>query len=416
MEKNILSNILSNYNLKTIFSYEDYNFVLRLIKYNKSIQDKLEITDQNYNDHINYKYIIKNAFIIISELNKFFQRDEHIMFFTFLVYIILYGLTLANIKLIYYTIFFLVIFIISTIESEKTIRAEVNKLIISIIELKGYIFNLCFSFALPILSRIIASKEPRGDESSLKIIKYVNLNVITFFLLNAGYSFIMYNPRFNEYAKLRLIVVILSILIDCSYEIAIVYKIYLLFSLNKYISYFYLFDFLFFFLNHISIVLKIYIFQLFYGIIKKLRNYTTFLLEYKNIKIHEYLVPNDFIKMKNKRAFLISKAKYFLIKHSPEEKKLFSFLNELRKNNLVGELLLDINFPDFLINELSEVMLFNNKNIFILDKEHYLFRYKVGGFIQHAKDNENILIKKNLKRINIIIRNEIEYILIYENQ
>lgn len=47
-EKEILLNIKSDNNLKNILSYSDYNTILKLIKYNKKIQNRLEFSIENY--------------------------------------------------------------------------------------------------------------------------------------------------------------------------------------------------------------------------------------------------------------------------------------------------------------------------------------------------------------------------------
>ena len=111
MEKNLLLKISSNYNLKKIFSYEDYKFVLRLIKYNKAIQDKIGITLDDYKDQQdNFKYIQKNEYKYNNTIKKFFNKSENIYFFVFFVYIILYGLALTKIKVVYYIVIILICF------------------------------------------------------------------------------------------------------------------------------------------------------------------------------------------------------------------------------------------------------------------------------------------------------------------
>ena len=55
-------NIKSNYNLKLIFSYLDYQYILKLVKYNKRLQNKLGINIENdKNNSTNPKYILRKA-------------------------------------------------------------------------------------------------------------------------------------------------------------------------------------------------------------------------------------------------------------------------------------------------------------------------------------------------------------------
>ena len=414
MEKNLLLKISSNYNLKTIFSYEDYKFVLRLIKYNKAIQDKIEITQAHYKDQQdNFKYIQKYEYTYNQyTIKDFFDQNDHIFFFVFVVYIILYGLALTKIKVIYYIVF---VFIFLGLELFYKISEEIAKKV-DIIGAKSTLLNILISLLLPIgLPKIITLIDFGNNQNSLKIIKYVNLNIISLFLLNAGYGFITYYPELYPYLKLKLFIVIISIIFDCSYEIAIIYRNYLLFKIKEFDWDYYYLDMFFLFFNHFSIALKIYIFLFLLDIIEQLRSFTIYLLEYKNIRINKYILPNDFLKMKNKSSFLFSKVKEFIAKHHYDEYELFNFINQLRKKNKVKMLLLDEHLPDFIVKELSEAMFESYKNIFKLGKEKYLFKYKFGEFKKNAEENKNILIKDNFNRINIVIRNEIEYVLIYED-
>ena len=50
---NLIFNISSEYCLKSLFSYLEYDYILRLLKYNKRLQNKLEI-EYNY---LKSKYI-----------------------------------------------------------------------------------------------------------------------------------------------------------------------------------------------------------------------------------------------------------------------------------------------------------------------------------------------------------------------
>ena len=54
---NLIFNISSEYCLKSLFSYLEYDYILRLLKYNKRLQNKLEI-EYNY---LKSKYIIRKV-------------------------------------------------------------------------------------------------------------------------------------------------------------------------------------------------------------------------------------------------------------------------------------------------------------------------------------------------------------------
>ncbi len=49
--------ISSEYCLKSVFTYLEYDYILSLIKYNKTLQNKSEI---NYNNNLDYKCIKRN--------------------------------------------------------------------------------------------------------------------------------------------------------------------------------------------------------------------------------------------------------------------------------------------------------------------------------------------------------------------
>ena len=55
----MLLNISSNCILKSLFLNLKYNTILKLIKYNKTLQKKLEIGLKNYKDYTDFKYITK---------------------------------------------------------------------------------------------------------------------------------------------------------------------------------------------------------------------------------------------------------------------------------------------------------------------------------------------------------------------
>jgi hypothetical protein len=55
--KNLLLNIQSKYNIKLLFSYLKYDYILKIVKYNKSLQKQLGIDKQNYKDYLNIQIL-----------------------------------------------------------------------------------------------------------------------------------------------------------------------------------------------------------------------------------------------------------------------------------------------------------------------------------------------------------------------
>ena len=72
-----LLKIKSEYCLKTIFSYIDYNYILKLIKNSKKFQRKLGINVQNYKKKSSYKYIERK--IIKRNLNYEYDGGDKII-------------------------------------------------------------------------------------------------------------------------------------------------------------------------------------------------------------------------------------------------------------------------------------------------------------------------------------------------
>jgi hypothetical protein len=96
---------------------------------------------------------------------------------------------------------------------------------------------------------------------------------------------------------------------------------------------------------------------------------------------------------------------------------LIKKINEIRKNNNIPLLKYDENerIPHCIINEVTEVIFYNEKNNFKLKNFLYLFRYKKNEFINFIKNDEILSVITNdlFNKIKIIEQNDTEYILIY---
>ena len=91
--KNLIFKFSSEYCLKSVFSYLEYDYIVRLLKYNKRLQNKLEI-EYNY---LKSKYIIRE----VKKMRKGFEYS----------WVIGLG-NVLGLLLIYYLLTILIIFTI----------------------------------------------------------------------------------------------------------------------------------------------------------------------------------------------------------------------------------------------------------------------------------------------------------------
>ena len=82
---NLIFNISSEYCLKSLFSYLEYDYILGLLKYNKRLQNKLEI-EYNY---LKSKYIIQKVKKIRKIRNDFLSNVIGLYFIGFLLSILI---------------------------------------------------------------------------------------------------------------------------------------------------------------------------------------------------------------------------------------------------------------------------------------------------------------------------------------
>lgn len=372
-----IDDINSDYCLKQIFSYIEYNHILKLLKINKKIKKRIGINTSNYQILTNCQYmqrIIKKYTrnqISISN-RKIFKSNcrMSILLATFLEYDIMYCHILNFDRLFddysEYNIF-LVVFI-------KIINYSIIPFIIFCIG--AYLFLLCFLF------KNYLSDTPSLKEKKTRIIKIV---IIVFFI----------------------------------YQLLISIKL-LIIRDNTFI-----FDIIFVIFNFLNIIMMFWLrFSFLKNSGKNIKVLTgTVLIKYKDIDINYYLLPNDFVKKtkNDKLKYISENANKFLFNHSKEQMNLIELINKFRTDNNIGELTVyEFNnlLPDFIINEPSELILFQYKSIFKLSKNKYLFIYPTGEFANKFKRNNpdilDILLNENLNRIIIIKKGYNEYILIYQ--
>ena len=122
---------------------------------------------------------------------------------------------------------------------------------------------------------------------------------------------------------------------------------------------------------------------------------------------------------KNKKKYItniVGELKYI---YSEEDLKILYEINRFRNKNNLPYLESENNFPDFITNEISEIFIFEWKNLFILPNIKYLFKYDIGEFNNYFQNNDReliqILLKNEINRINIVTQKNIQYILLYHS-
>ena len=357
-KNNLLLNISSHYNLKQVFSYLKYSLILKLIKYNKIIQNKIGFDKQNYINYTNTKYIIMEY--RVSNRTENFEKLVifcHLFEFIDLIWIICYKVY------------------------KKLFQTNKNYIFLEFIDEILYykIYKLIF-YAKDL------------------IIIYLSLFVI--FSAIFGKSIFLYGLLFHDFI-LSLFLIIFDIFYNFLIIFILISRLILIISCSI--------DFLFLLINSMFISSFFYIFKI---------DITTendfYLIKYKYIPVKNYILKDFDKKEIIKYISKIEKElKYY---YSYKDLNILKEISYLRKKNNLGELKFECNIPDFILEEISEIFLNNSQNLFKL-KDKYLLKYKIGEFQNYYKCNGNelndILLKNDLKKINFIVEGNMRYISFY---
>ena len=344
--KNLLLKIKSIYNMKLLFSYLKYDNILKLIKNNKSIQNKIGIGKQNYKDYSNIKISsieIKDPYAGEIKIIKFYPFNDSLSRecerkkfgrHQIAYYLSHYCCILANLLVLIFADFFLLIAIIYYTFYVYGVQKELNH--IWVIFINRSLFGL-------ILFRLFYI---------YYIDNFRNISVYLFFFFTS---------------------------IHILYEILVTIKYIIISKIKK---------------DDIFMDALFLIFNLAY-IIKNLtlisealrrKKYRIYKLEtYKNIPVEPHPIRiEDYRKNKNQYISSISKElKYNYLKYDyylEEDLEVLEKIHNFRNKNKLKDLRRKDNIPEFIINEISEVILFNWKNIFKLSNNKYLFKCEVGKF------------------------------------
>ena len=349
---NLLLNIESKSNLKLIFSYLRYNYVLKLIKKNRSLQKNLGIDKKNYRYFSDVKY---------NSIEKKEVNSGYINNYAFICQLFFY-LYLFIIMVTCYTLY---------------------------VNFKQKDFNIAFA-------------------------KNANFSLVGLIAFSFIFPCCLKTDRFHAYF------ILFFIFIQLFYEIIITVKIYIIFRCSSsapfepFIDLFS--DFCFLIINFIYIFFQLIFIIEFWP--KTKRNIIYYLISFKNFPIKPYIIDNFKEFEKNKKKYVLNIAEKLEHYYLYEDLKIINEINNLRIKNKLTKLEKINKLPDFIRNEISEVILFNTQKLFKLSTNKYLLKYELGDFDIYFRNNNeqliNILLLKDLNAINIITQGNMQYILLYE--
>ena len=408
MEKK--SNVLNINNidkLKVIFSYLDSQYILKLIKYNKKIQNELGIKLENYKNNLNNpKYIIQKE--IDYEDRDFYhfhyKKPEE---FNGEAELGLFGLIFCStfIYFIYILVYSLLLFFKNSFNENNTLKEKYKEKSNTIhninLSLFGLILYIIIGFILFIILLLCENDNNNYKRDWRNIIKII-LKILL----------ILYN------------------LIIILFEILIIWKLILSYEIIKgNIIWCMIMDYIFLIFNFIYILfilymtyLYIYYYIIHYDEYFYFNNITYSITSLNNIKIKKFKVSEDFIEMaeNEKKKFLLDNYNNMEYMNSVEEKNLINLINEFREKNNLPKFLVNNSFklPNYIIKQPSEIMINPQQNLFEKSNKKYLFRYPIGEFEKNF-NNENpdiisVLLNKNLNSLQIITKDNIEFIYVYQ--
>ena len=388
----IINKIGSDYILKSLFSYINYERTLKVIQKNKNLQNRLGIKLQNYqnlSNYPNYEYIKESKIIEkkdrndvddLTAMEKAYQLVCYTCATIFLfLYILIYSILLAS---------------LDTFNNSNT-KDNYNKTAKNTIK----IINRClFLFVISIIS-----------SWSLLI-------------------FYVYKKCISDYGYKKVLKSILLILINIIYilfEFLIIWKLVLCYKIIKgSIPWFMKLDYAFIFINFAYIIFLISCTIYFFHISGKHIEYSSkiYLISFNKIKIRDFILPDDFHKweLQRRKKFVLSNYKNYEYEVSSEQFFLNLNINNIRIRNSVPETILKkvIRIPECVVYKPIEEMLYPEKQIFKLSDKKYLLKYNVGelknSLEKYEPDALKILLKDNLTNIQIITQEKIEYLILSE--
>ena len=378
----ILLEIRSNYNLKTIFSYVDYNRILNIIKVNKTLQKKLGLSLKNYDEKSSYIYIERKKIVGNNPLRMDNMETvikhcfSSIVSLILFIYVLIYASILAS----------------KGAFNEKNTKAKFNKNYLKIIDkinlsLFGFLAYIIISYILIFVWGTINCYIEYGIKKIIKSISLITSGIIYLLYLaliicKLALSYKIKKGKITWFMTCDYILIVL-IFLYCIFVSGIIYFYF------KYVG------------NSVKVFREI--------ILKKFRD----------IIINDFKLPTNFKEMQKqeKLKYILDNKNEYKITITNYQENLISSINRFRKEKNIDELRYNetIYFGDLIfIDKYSEPILYNFENIFKFSNGNYLFKYPKyefeKKFINKEKNILDALSSDYLDKIVIIDKGNIEYI------
>ena len=387
-----LNQLNSNNILKKIFSFLDYDVLLKLIKNNKNFKKRAGLGITNYKERTSYSFQ-ESEEITDNRINGFDYNDSRELFH--------YS------KIITITLFIIIL-----------------------------IVALLFLF-FPFGNLDEKDFSAKRIKSYFKVIRRINLSLFGFL----GYIIISYfiiflwvirgcYSDFGRMIRIKKIVLIISSSLYLLYDVVIIVKLALSYKISKskeqivmitIIGDYFLLLFIFLYFAFLVFVIICYFRYAGKNILKSKVN---ILKEFRKIKIDDFKLPENFNEMKeySRKRYIINNKNRFEIFNPIDKEDLINAINDFRTENNIKKLIYDerIYFEDLVFDKYSEHILFDSKHNYKMSSKNYLFIYPINEFKKRFNKKEkniiNILLSKNFARILIIEKDNDEFIFLYKSQ
>ena len=225
------------------------------------------------------------------------------------------------------------------------------------------------------------------------------------------------------YLEKRFVLFILNfIVVHLSFEGLIIWKLALSYNIKKGdITWFMRMDYAFIFLHFFYIIYIGFLsYAYFVGSGRNVETITEIkLISFNGIKINEYALPKNFMKLakKERKKYVLNNYKNYTYNFTSSQYDLINSINNFRQQENLLKLRVDNKIPEFIVNWPVELMLNSKQNFFKLSNNNFLFKFYNGQFEENFEKKAQSIINilsKEFKSYKYYFSRENEFVFIYD--